>query len=82
MKGMNEIRMAVKAYCEEEYAEDNRFNHTFSVQLWEKGGERRAYINRTNGRNNKCVGWVDLDTLKLHDFSDWKLEEKIQAALA
>ena len=82
MKGMNEIRMAVKAYETELNQEGNRFNHAFSVKLWEKGSERRAYINRTNGRNNKTVGWINLVTMEINDVSDWKLEEKLETALA
>jgi len=79
MKGINNIRVAVKQHNEEN--KDNKFRHVWSVNLWEKNGMRRAYINRTNGRNNKTVGWVDLNTLKLHDFSDWELEEKVKNEL-
>lgn len=82
MKGMNEIRMAVKAYEKEYNKSGNDYGHSFSVKLWEKGSERRAYINRTNGRNNKTIGWVDLETLEIHDVSSWQLEEKLQEALS
>ena len=37
----------------------NNMNHTYSAIRWEKYGKKRIYINRTNGRNQKTVGFIE-----------------------
>ena len=41
----------------------NNFSHVYSANLWEKYGKKRIYINRTNGRNQKTVGFIENNTL-------------------
>jgi len=82
MKTLTRIEKIKEAVRQHNLAnKDNRFNHVWSAKLWEKGDKKRIYINRTNGRNNRDAGWIDLVTLEIHDVNDWEFVEKLQEAL-
>ena len=48
--------------------EGGRFNHSYELNRWTKYGHDRLYINRTNGRNSKSKGYIDLKEMTLGTF--------------
>ena len=62
-----EIIKQIKYLCFQANKEDSKFDHKYSVSRWQKHGKDRLYINRTNGRNDKSMGYVDLENI---DFSN------------
>ena len=54
---MENLVKAINGKLEE--IELNNFSHVYSANLWEKYGKKRIYLNRTNGRNQKTVGFIE-----------------------
>ena len=65
-----EIIKGIKHLCREENKKDSKFNHTYSCNRWQEHGKDRLYINRSNGRNDKTMGYIDLNNI---DFSNLKV---------
>ena len=62
---IEELIKKIQRECENE--PENKFHHQWEANRWEKYGKDRLYINRTNGRNNKSQGFVNLNDISADD---------------
>jgi len=81
----NEVKKEI-AICRLEEAlkkhEGGRFRHAYELNRWKKYGHDRLYINRTNGRNSKSKGYIDLKEMTLGTFkAGGDVEHTVKKAL-